>query len=495
MSGGSLLTVAQDRAETALGAALLVPAAVGPVLMAQLVDVLSDDDRRVHDAIARLARRADPVDEQTVIGELGRAGGSDLRLYVHELTQRVPVPANWESYVKDAAEQALRVREVRAANRFLQARSNGESQTEVESARADLRSLLSRAEEGLTRPRPRLEIFDLADVVDDVDAAGEPRWLVQGLWPSDAYGAIGAEDKAGKTWAQFDLAVSQATGTPWFGHFACPSPGPVLLLLGEGGKRNFVRRLVAVCEAKDLKARDLVGSVRAAFTVPLLRDSVDLAAVEAELRANRATLVIIDPLYLAAAGARGADLYEMGQVLGGIQRVCEGSGAALVVVTHWNKTGPGKSFERFTGVGPGAWGRVLASAAVEPMSRRAYRGGSEVELTWNVRGSEIPDVEFSLLRRVWSDDPEDLGSPLHYEVDVTPKGGAGSDTLGANERRVLRCLAEEASQTGPLSPREIAERAGVDKRTVERTIKGLLERGLVDGIAGERGRPGQWWAT
>jgi AAA domain len=53
-------------------------------------------------------------------------------------------------------------------------------------------------------------------------AAGEPRWLIQGLWPADAYGVLAAQEKAGKTWAALDLAVSVATGRPWLDHFACP---------------------------------------------------------------------------------------------------------------------------------------------------------------------------------------------------------------------------------------------------------------------------------
>src|SRR6266511_71327 len=72
-----------------------------------------------------------------------------------------------------------------------------------------------------------------------------PAWLIEGLWPADAYGVLAAEDKAGKTWAALDLAVSVAAGHPWFGRFACPTPGRVLVFLGEGGERSIVRRLRA----------------------------------------------------------------------------------------------------------------------------------------------------------------------------------------------------------------------------------------------------------
>ena len=86
-----------------------------------------------------------------------------------------------------------------------------------------------------TLPAAELAISSYREVAARVAAAGEPRWLIQGLWPADAYGVLAAQEKAGKTWAALDLAVSVACGRPWLDHFACPAPGPVLVFLGEGG--------------------------------------------------------------------------------------------------------------------------------------------------------------------------------------------------------------------------------------------------------------------
>jgi len=78
-----------------------------------------------------------------------------------------------------------------------------------------------------------LLVEDLGAVLDRVQAAGRPGWLVEGLWPADAYGVLAAEDKAGKTWAILDLAVSVAAGRPWLGAYPCPQAGRVLVFLGE----------------------------------------------------------------------------------------------------------------------------------------------------------------------------------------------------------------------------------------------------------------------
>jgi hypothetical protein len=292
-----------------------------------------------------------------------------------------------------------------------------------------------------------LVIEDLADVLARVDAAGPPTWLVEGLWPRDAYGVFAAEDKAGKTWAILDLALSVAAGTPWLGHFACPPSGRVLVFLGEGGERAMIRRLRAVAAHKHVDLAELAEArlLRLCFRVPTLTSGEDLAAVEAELAGRPAALVVLDPLYLAVGqGATGANLYAMGAVLSAIQGVCQQAGAALVVVTHWNKTGDGTGVHRISGVGPGAWGRVLASAGV---AHRATSpdGASTVVLAVEVIGGETADQHFRIRRTVAADDPTDLASPLHYQVEVLPDtpppaGPAGGTELRPSAQWVLAAL-------------------------------------------------------
>lgn len=341
----------------------------------------------------------------------------------------------------------------------------------------------------------RLEILALEEVLERVDKAGPPTWLIEGFWPGDAYGVLGAEDKAGKTWAGVDLAVSVASGTPWLGRFACPTPGPATLFLGEGGERNFLRRLEAVCTSRELPLVDLIGEMRICFSVPRLRDKGHLAEIEAELEQHPSRLVVIDPLYLAAAGAHGSDLYEMGDVLGGVQSLAQSAGAALVLTTHWNKTGMGNGPERFTGVGPGAWGRVLASAAIERRGQEPD-GASVVQLRWEFRGSEIPDAVFRIRRRVRSEDPTSLTARMSYEVEVTSE-----DEAVVSSRVRIRAVLEPAGVDG-LSPKEIGDAVAADgrgpglhKSTIGRALEEMLADGEIDGIKGDHGHAGRWWLT
>jgi AAA domain len=352
-----------------------------------------------------------------------------------------------------------------------------------------------------------LVIEDLAEVAARVDAAGPPAWLIEGLWPADAYGVLAAEDKAGKTWAALDLAISVAAGHPWFGHYRCPTAGRVLVFLGEGGERSIVRRLRAIAahKAVDLAQASVSPGLRVCFRVPMLRAGGDLLAVERELSERPARLVILDPLYLAAAGqASGGNLYEMGAVLTPIQAICQQAGAALVVVTHWNKTGEGTDHRRISGVGPSAWGRVLASAAVTYRGQTP-EGASQVVLAFQLVGGEIPDTRFRVRRTVRALDPVDLASPLEYAAEVLPDDdpastdsqaplGADGQPLKPSRRWVLAALEAggELQTVKQLGDRLAAQGHPLKARTIQEALADLEAAGLAAGTEAAQGLSRYW---
>jgi AAA domain len=127
-----------------------------------------------------------------------------------------------------------------------------------------------------------------------VAAAGEPRWLIQGLWPADAYGVLAAQEKAGKTWAR---------------HFACPTPWTRPGLPGRRGERATVRRIGVIGNSEGVDPDQLADQLRLCFRVPRLAApgaGSELAAIQGELAEHPAALVVLDPLYLASAGGRVA---------------------------------------------------------------------------------------------------------------------------------------------------------------------------------------------
>jgi hypothetical protein len=150
-----------------------------------------------------------------------------------------------------------------------------------------------------------------------------------------------------------------------------------------------VRRIEAIATSKGVDPDQLADRLRLCFRVPRL-----------------------------AVPDAGSELgCHMGAVLQAIQGVCQTAECALLLVTHWNKTGDGRGADRISGAGPAAWARVICSVAI------LHRGSdpdeaSTVLLGVELIGGEIADTRFALHRRVRADDPANLGSPLSYAVEV-----------------------------------------------------------------------------
>ncbi len=321
------------------------------------------------------------------------------------------------------------------------------------------------------------EVVDIAELAAEVDALPPVQYLIRPLWPADAYGVLGAQDKAGKTWMVVDLAISVASGTPFLGRFPTDAPGPVVLYCGEGGARNIVRRVRAVAASKGIELEALRGLLRVSERAPQIAQEDALERVLTDLLGHDDTrLVVIDPLYLAAAGADGSNLYKMGEALTGIQSVCQVVGAALILTTHWNKTGVGKGAQRFTGVGPGAWGRVLGSGEVTG-SRTLGDGASEVNISWEFTGSEIAETVFDVTRRVRAEDPEDLSSPLHYAVEVV-EGFARIARRPPSEQKVLDALGQRPGEW--FTRQQIADAAGLHPQTVKEPLRSLAANDTIE---------------
>jgi len=344
-------------------------------------------------------------------------------------------------------------------------------------------------------PPGLLDIEDLSTLLDRVDDAPPPLYLIDGVMAEGDYGMLAAEFKAGKTWGSADLAVSVASGTPWLGIFAT-STGPVLLFAGEGGPRKIARRFRAVCESRGIDPSSL--PIRICLRVPHLTSESAMTFVEEEIAERKPRLVIVDPLYLAARGARGADLYEMGAHLERIQMVCQRHGSALLLVHHWNKTGEGKGAKRMSGAGPDAWGRVLISMAVISRHTDRETKASTVVLDLDFQGDEIAESTTRIRRRLWADDPSDLTSPLHYEVELIEEPGTPSDPALAGLRpSAIKVMAALDTVADWCSVRDIGDtlaEAGtpLKARTIQDALAALVDAGLTTsmGVLGSSG--GKW---
>jgi hypothetical protein len=353
-------------------------------------------------------------------------------------------------------------------------------------------------EEPPTRPSP-LQIEDLRAMLERVDAAPIPEYLIRGIMAEGDHGMLAAEFKVGKTWATADLAVSVASGTPWLGRFEIGSVGPVLLFAGEGGERKIARRFRAICASRGLDAATL--PIRVCTRVPHLTKYAAMTLVEDEIERNHPTLVIIDPLYLAARGAKSSDLFAMGEVLEAAQSICQRHGAALLITHHWNKTGEGKGAKRNSGAGTDAWGRILISLSKVELSKDPATGGTVAVLEFEFQGDEIADRSVLIRRRVWAEDQDSLTSPLHYEVEPIEFASIITDTrLSGLSPATVRVLEILEADDAVLTVREIGDRMAqlqdgrpvLKARTIQDSLNKLSKAGEVVSVAAATGMAGRW---
>lgn len=344
--------------------------------------------------------------------------------------------------------------------------------------------------------RPVLEFLSARQLAEDVDGAPPVGFLFRPLWPADAYGVVAAEKKAGKTWLDLDMVISAASETPWLGVYPVERQGPVLVFLGEGGKRKMLRRLRAICASRGLVFEDL--PIELCFRVPHLTSILHLAAIAQKIEDQKPVLVVIDPLYLAARGAKSSSLFDMGEVLETVQAMCQQHDAALCIIHHWNKTGDGKGSERMSGAGPAEWGRVLVSAKVDHRHTDVATKATSVTLELEFVGDEIPDTDLRIRRRVWTDNPDDLNSPMHYTVEeLEPKHRNDADPMTPATRRVLAVLAASITT---LTVSDIGDVLANDStgiplkaRTIQASLNELktLGKAAIDNIDG---RTAFWYA-
>jgi hypothetical protein len=341
-----------------------------------------------------------------------------------------------------------------------------------------------------------LEFLTMRELAARVAARGPRRYLLKGMWPEGDYGVHAAEMKAQKSWNTTDVAVSAASATPFLGYVPVESPGPVLMFVGEGGEANVLRRARAMAESRGVELEGL--PIHVCARAPHLNNEAHLDVIRRKVDDVRPVLTTIDPLYLSARGANGADLYAMGETLETIQTICQPANSALFVVTHFNRKA-GSGAGRITGAGPAEWGRVLISANVKSRHTNPTTKATSVVTELDIIGGEIPDQKLRVFRRVWADNPDDLNSPLHIETTTTAVAddeGVADDLSPAAHKLIeaMRTLGTFSTSTSLVDYIASKHGHGLTRQTVSTTLNDLEERGIVTS-QGASGRAKLWNLT
>lgn len=326
---------------------------------------------------------------------------------------------------------------------------------------------------GAPSSRPRFVVFSARDLAEPVPPM---EWLVEDVWPRNSFGPMGGEKKTLKTYNLLSLSVAVASGEPFFGRFKVSSPGPVLYLVGEGGRIPFQRRLQRVAEAYAVDLADL--PFNATFDTAAL-DSDEIREVLArQLDELQPALVIIDPLYaFHPAGVEATNLYERGRMLAAVSgAVSERS--ALIIADHFNKTGSRQlDLDSIAQAGMAQWADswILQRHHKPPeLVTGTYRlavefgsrqwGGARYSVDWFVPN---PGEDLATAAPItWQVEPL-------AEGDDPARGGVAREApISKAKQRVLDVLADQPFE---LTKNEVVKLAGGNAGTVREAIAHLIE--------------------
>lgn len=497
------MTVHEIDAERIVLGAMMQDASVIPRVREKLdrTDFWEPNHATVFAAIIKNHEAGEPTEPVAVTRRLADSG--DIRgalgaAFLHDLYAAGAAAAMVPYYVNLVAQAAYRRRVKEAADRVKRLIDTSADTAQLAAALAEL-AALGASDRYATTGRPPLKFLTIKELRAKVAAAGPRKWLLRGFWPDGDYGVFAGDMKAQKTWTFVDAVVSAASGTPWLGLVPVERTGAVVMFVGEGGDADILRRIDAVCADRGLCADDL--PIVVCTRAPNLSDDAHLGLMADRLDAVRPILTGIDPLYLSAGGANGADLYAMGRLLIRPQQLCQDIGSSLIITTHQNRK-EGRGAARITGAGPAEWGRVLMTATVISRNRDKATTETTVISELDVIGGSVPGGRLRIVRRIVADNPDDLGSPLKYSVECTEvTDGGESDKASGLPPAVSKVLNVLTTAAHPLSNQEIGDAVkakyghGLTRPTISKACAALVSEGIADELDGTTPGGAKRWMT
>jgi hypothetical protein len=293
----------------------------------------------------------------------------------------------------------------------------------------------------------------------------------------------------GKTLALVQLAISVATGRPWFDHFLTPNPGRVLIALAEEDVEEIWRRAYVVARAMrltdeqaELAATNIVAMPLAGMHAALVESAGGrtvetdlLGALRKKLGQDEWRLIILDPLSRFAGGDTEKDNAAATRFVQAAESLSKMPGSpAVLIAHHTSKLSRGDDAGRANAAhARGASGLVDGVRWVANLEAIAD-GGAKLVVT---KSNYAPKGAPLLLVRDF-----DQGGFLRTETAEERKQRAeararvAQDQISALQERV--CLALEESPG--MSKRQLSEKLGVRGQVVRQAVDDLISMGRVE---------------
>ena len=160
----------------------------------------------------------------------------------------------------------------------------------------------------------------------------KPPEIVDGLIHQGCKMVLGGASKSNKTWVLTDLAISVATGVPWW-EFPTVQ-GRVLYANFELGEAFFADRIKVVASAKD------VDPSKGLDVWNLRGHAADFEKLEPEIirmAGRQYVLICLDPTYKLLGSRDENRAGDIASLLNGFERLALATGAAIAFGAHFSK--------------------------------------------------------------------------------------------------------------------------------------------------------------
>ena len=199
-------------------------------------------------------------------------------------------------------------------------------------------------------------------------------------------GVMAGPPKTLKTSIAIDMAISLASATPFLGTFEVPRRVKTAVVSGESGKattqETVKRQLRSRCVDDSFH-----GWLEFCFDLPRFTDLANMMEFARTLKAKKAEVVFIDPVYLSMGGeVDHANMFQMGAAFKVVADVLLKVGVTPILIHHSTKgLKPGKAMQladmAYSGLAEFARQFILINRQSD------YRGDGVHDLIFSVGGS------------------------------------------------------------------------------------------------------------
>jgi RecA-family ATPase len=288
-------------------------------------------------AILSLQQRDFGIDPVTIYNEAGDLAGSVSD--IAEYASAIGTPELATYYAQCVIEAAKKRQLILIASQLAKDAYDGRL-TSTEALDYASKSLCA-VDETISRP-DKDEPFPVYPL--EANAPVPTDWIVKDLVPAETCIVLGAEEKTGKSWLMFDLAICLATGQDLLGRFKPARTGKTLIYSPESGMAAIIRRMWGLCWGRELNPREVLPSIKLIHTRINLAAEEHLSRMRATIRKYEPIVLVIDPLICAHLGIVEKDAEDMQPLLDSIRSLTrDRPEMAIIVAHHLNKTNKDKT--------------------------------------------------------------------------------------------------------------------------------------------------------